>query len=76
MIDAILELEKQGIRFAPRRLNGIDRFDYCISSPLTKEQTEKLIILKRNEKEVCQYLVDRAKNMLDECRNAIRRENT
>ncbi len=72
MIDLILDLERQGLRFAPRCLNGINRFDYFAPGVLTEKQTEMLITLKQDEKAVCQYLIDRAKRMLDECRNSIK----
>ena len=67
-MNEIIQLEKQGFRFASRRQNGLDRFDYIPPGPLTAEQVEALIVLVRNEKAVCKYLVDRAKAMLKECR--------
>ncbi|HCW04339.1 MAG TPA: hypothetical protein DGK91_07305 [Clostridium sp.] len=69
----ILNLERQGLRFAPSCRNGIDRFDYFTSGALTKKQTEMLIALKQDEEAVCHYLIDRAKRMLEECRKAIRK---
>ncbi len=74
MVDNIINLERQGVRFAPRQLNGISRFDYKLSSPLTKEQSNMLIELKQDEGGVCAYLVSRAKLSIEHCRSILERD--
>ena len=63
MITTINKLESQGIRFAPRRLNGIDRFDY--DGNLSDSQAAMIRELKRDEAAVCRYLVERAKGYIE-----------
>jgi len=68
-MEKVIELERQGFRFAPRRKNGIDRFDYIPPKILTHEQAEALIRLKQDEETVCGFLVGRAKKELNKCKH-------
>ena len=67
MIETILSLEDQGFRFAPRPYG----FDYMSPGPLTGEQSEAIIRLKREDKVVCRYLMDRAKNQIGESKKLL-----
>jgi hypothetical protein len=67
VIETILFLENEGIRLAPRTYG----FDYFLSEPLTIEQSKAIIRLKEVDKEVCQYLVDRAKRNVKACKGIL-----
>ena len=73
---AVLELEGQGFHFSPRRENGVYRFDYEPPVVLTPEMSTDLRELKRNEAQVCRYLVERARGALREMRETCKAEGS
>lgn len=68
--DIVTSLERNGYRFAPRK-GSRKFFDYKVPGPIIGRDFEYLQILMRHEECVHDYLVERAKEHLAECRRLL-----
>ena len=71
--DIIISLEERGYCFGPRQYKTIRRFDYVAPGRIPQKETVLLQQLKKSEEQVCDYLVQRAKTALNECRQIVKK---